>query len=104
MAPHWGDRMALNIASVRYVGGRKDKRQSRRIAINDRGYIRPDGGFAKWPCTVLDASETGVRLKLEGNHVVPTMFSYVAVLGGSGRAARVKWRRGQEVGAEFIQQ
>jgi hypothetical protein len=96
--------MALNMTSVRYVGGRKDNRRSRRIAINDRGYIRPDGGFAKWPCTVLDASETGIRLKLEGNHAVPTMFNYVAVSGGMGRAARVKWRRGQEVGAEFIQQ
>jgi hypothetical protein len=95
--------MAFNSASIRYAGGRKDKRQSRRIAINDRGYIRPDGGFAKWPCTVLDSSETGIRLKLEDNHPVPTMFSYVTV-SGVGRAARVKWRRGQEVGAEFIQQ
>ena len=95
--------MFSNSASVRYVGGRKDKRRSRRIAINDRGYIRPDGGFAKWPCTVLDVSETGVRLMLEGNHAVPAMFSYVAV-SGIGRAARVKWRRGREVGAEFIKQ
>lgn len=95
--------MFLNSASARYAGGRKDKRRSRRIAINDRGYIRPDGGFAKWPCTVLDASETGVRLKIEGDHAVPTMFSYVGV-SGRGRAARVKWRRGREVGAEFIKQ
>jgi len=95
--------MALNVASARYAGGRKDKRGSRRIAINDRGYIRPDGGFAKWPCKVLDASATGIRLKLEGNHPVPRMFSYVTA-SGIGRAARVKWRRGQEVGAEFIKQ
>ena len=96
--------MFLNSASVRYTGGRKDKRRSSRLAVKDRGYVRPDNGFAKWPCTVIDASETGVRLKLEGNQALPALFSFMRTSSGPGRRARVKWRRGQEIGAEFIQQ
>ena len=44
--------------------------------------IRPDGGFAKWHCTVLDVSDTGVRLKLDADHIVPTTFNFVSAKTG----------------------
>jgi hypothetical protein len=82
--------------------GRRDARRNRRQAVNSRATIRPDGGFARWPCVVLDTSDTGVRLKLEGHHAVPATFNFVPASGGLGRRVRVKWRRGQEVGVEYF--
>jgi hypothetical protein len=81
----------------------RELRSARRVAIGEPGWIRPDGGFAKWHCIVLDVSDTGVRLKMDGDHTMPPTFNFVsAKTGGLGRRARVKWKRGNEIGAEFI--
>ena len=98
--------MGFETINPRHAGsGRKhrESRKARRFALGAPGWIRPDGGFAKRPCTVLDISDTGVRISVEGNQTVPTIFNFVsAKTGGLGRRARLKWKRGNELGAEFI--
>src|SRR5688500_17712059 len=98
--------MAFGKIEPRHAGsGRKHRelRTSMRQSIGEAGWVRPDGGFARWPCMVLDISDTGVRLKVDPNQTVPTIFSFVlAKAGGLGRRARVQWRRDSEIGAEFL--
>ena len=90
----------------RFAGsGRKTRelRAAKRLALGAPGWIRPDGGFAKRACTVLDISDTGVRLRVGGEQTVPMIFNFVtAKTGGLGRRARLKWKRGNEIGAEFF--
>jgi hypothetical protein len=78
----------------------KDQRKSTRRSINTRGWIRVDGGFAVRPCGVLDLSETGARLSFEGD--IPSSFALLLSRDSKGRNARIKWRRGSQVGIVFV--
>jgi hypothetical protein len=53
-------------------------------------------------CQVLDISRTGVRLTVTNAHSLTDTFTLILSGNSSGRPARVKWRRGTEVGAEFF--
>jgi hypothetical protein len=78
----------------------RDQRKSTRRSINTRGWIRVDGGFAVRPCSVLDVSDTGARLSIEGD--IPSSFALLLSRDSKGRNARIKWRRGDKVGVVFI--
>jgi hypothetical protein len=78
----------------------KDQRKSARKSINTRGWIRADGGFAVRPCGVIDLSDTGARLSIEGD--IPNSFALLLSRDAKGRNARVKWRRGDKVGIVFV--
>jgi hypothetical protein len=67
----------------------------------DNAWIRQEGTLAR-QCQVLDLSRTGVRLAVTNAHSLPNTFTLILSNSSSGRPARVKWRRGTEVGAEFF--
>ncbi len=98
--------MAFGRINASQMGsGRKsrEQRKSSRRIIGSPAWIRPNGGFAKRPCRVLDISDTGVRLAVEAGQDVPVIFNFAMPSGGGlGRRARVKWRNGTQLGAEFI--
>jgi hypothetical protein len=81
----------------------KNNRKSLRRSLGTDACIRLDGGFAARPCKVMDISDTGVRIRIEAADSVPSTFSlFVSRTADSGRRARVKWRRGSQIGAEFL--
>ncbi len=90
-------------ADERVVGRKlREQRKSSRQKVGASAWIRPDGGFAKRPCRLLDISETGVRLAIEPGADVPSIFNFAMSSGGLGRRARIKWRNGTQIGAEFL--
>jgi len=81
----------------------KNNRKSSRINLDTDACIRLDGGFAARPCKVMDISNTGVRIRIEAADSVPSTFNFfVSRTADSGRRARIKWRRGSQIGAEFL--
>ena len=64
-------------------------------------WVRLEGSLVR-PCQVLDLSRTGVRLTVTNAHSLPNIFTLILSKNSGGRPARVKWRRGTEVGAEFF--
>ena len=55
------------------------------------------------PCVVADLSHSGVRIVVDEPHAVAVQFSLLFKRDAiPGRRCRVKWRRGLEIGAEFI--
>jgi hypothetical protein len=81
----------------------KDHRRSHRKSIGASGWIRMDGGFAVRQCNVLDLSDTGVRIAVDAPQTIPGTFTFLKSRdASSGRRARVKWRRGSQIGAEFL--
>jgi len=55
------------------------------------------------PCTILDLSETGVQIAVDGAESVPNNFVLLMSQDArTGRRARVKWRRGSKIGAELL--
>ena len=82
----------------------KDRRRAaRQSQKNITAWVRADGGFAVRACRVLDISKTGVRLSVEGADRMMGTFVFMPSRDrGTGRRARVKWRRGAQIGAEFV--
>ena len=79
----------------------KDLRKSSRRTQKGVAWIRLAGGFAARECQVLDISDTGARIAVSSQQLVPNLLSLALQRGGQGRPARVKWRRGGEIGLEF---
>jgi hypothetical protein len=79
---------------------RTERRRSARSTLGSRAWIRLDNGFAVRPCRVMDLSPTGARLSIEGE--ITKSFALLLSLNSAGRKARIKWRRGNQVGIQFI--
>lgn len=85
------------------IAKHKDKRKAHRRKYNTAAWIRFDGGFGVRPCNVVDLSDTGVQIAVDRADSVPGTFSFLMSReAGTGRRARVKWRRGSQIGAEFL--
>ena len=81
----------------------KDRRRKIRTPSGHAAKVRVTGGFATRPCTVENQSEDGVCLKLASTQFVEEEFLLMRSSKNSEpRACRVKWRRRQLVGAEYL--
>lgn len=81
-------------------------KQNRRAATRHRydggdTWIQLEGSLVR-QCQVLDLSRTGVRLRVANAHSLPYTFKLLLSKNSTGRPARVRWRRDNELGAEFF--
>jgi hypothetical protein len=80
----------------------KEARADKRVVLGKQGWIRADQGFAVRSCTIEDMSGTGVRILVDSPRTVSDNFNLMTSRdSGMGRACRIKWRNGREIGAEF---
>ena len=83
--------------------GQKEQRKASRRKVGAKAWIGLDGGFAKRPCNVVDLSDTGVQIIIDAAATISGEFTFwTSRDAGLGRRARIKWRRGSQIGAEFI--
>jgi hypothetical protein len=81
----------------------KEQRRASRRKVSAKALIRLEEGFAVRRCNVVDLSDTGVQITIDAAETVRGIFTFYASGDvGLGRRARVKWRRGGKIGAEFI--
>ncbi len=80
----------------------REQRKATRRKLTTSGFVRPDGGFAIRTCTVIDLSDTGVQITIDEPRSLPSTFVFLTSRAAKGRRANVKWRRGSQIGAEFI--
>jgi hypothetical protein len=86
-----------------YGGSDKDRRKGKRRSLGSQGWVRMDRSFAVLPCKILETSDTGVRISLDRSEGLTDEFTLLATRSAtSGRRAKVKWRRGLQVGAQFV--
>ena len=79
------------------------RRKAYRHESASNAWIALDGGFAVRPCSVVDISNTGVQIKIDPADFVPSYFTFMTARNhGTGRRARVIWRRGSKIGAQFL--
>lgn len=81
----------------------KQNRRASRRGYNDNAWIRFDGAFGSRQCRLLDISRTGVRLTTANADEIPETFVLLLSKNGTGYRVRIKWRRGTEIGAEFVE-
>ena len=81
---------------------KNNRRAARRHRCDDIDTsIRPEGPLSG-ECQILDLSRTGVRLTVMNTESFPDTFVLILSTNRTGRPARVIWRRGSELGAEFF--
>jgi len=80
---------------------KQNSRAAPRRRYNESAWIRLGGSLVR-ECQVVDLSRTGVRLLVKNADSLPDTFVLVLSKGSTGRPARVRWRRGTQVGAEFV--
>jgi hypothetical protein len=82
---------------------RKDSRKAAREATGTKAWIRFDDGFSVRACRLINLSHTGIRIAVDAPHDVADLFSLLLSRDAApGRRCRVKWRKGAEIGAEFV--
>ncbi len=78
------------------------KKRELRKSVQQAAWIVLDGGFAARPCTVLDLSDSGAKIRTDDpasvNSKLKLSFSRD---GRKGRACEVAWRRGNTMGLKF---
>jgi hypothetical protein len=62
--------------------------------------IDPCNGWDPIPCSVCDMSETGARLKVPCEVLVPSVIALL--IGNVKHFARIAWRSDHHMGVEFI--
>jgi PilZ domain len=78
-------------------------RKATRRQMGAPAWIRPDEGFSVRKCIISDISATGVRLYIDEQHSTIKNFSLLMSRNApQGCPCRVKWRRGTQIGAEFL--
>ena len=87
----------------RFKSRPRDARRSPRQKSGSKAWIRVEGEFATRSCTIADLSDSGVRLILDTTQPVAGPFTLLLSRDARpGRRCRVKWRRGTQLGAEFV--
>jgi hypothetical protein len=82
---------------------RKDLRKTAREAVGSKAWVRLDGGFSVRACRLIDLSSSGIRIMVDAPHDVAGRFNLLLSRDAApGRRCRVKWRKGSEIGAEFV--
>jgi hypothetical protein len=77
---------------------RKPRRTTERQA-----WLVKDRDFALHPCTVVDMSDDGARLRLANADRLPQQFRLTfSRATRNGRRCEMRWRRGQSVGVKFV--
>ena len=81
---------------------RTKKTRDVRKSVQQAAWIILDGGFAARRCTVVDASTSGAKIRMDDPSAVHTKMrlSYSRD-GRKGQHCEVVWRRGTTMGLKF---
>jgi len=88
---------------VQHLSKPEERRQSPRYALKQLAMIKPNDGAPARYCSVLDVSDSGVRLDARG---IDIPDEFVLFFSGSSSARdgkyKVVWRGEQKVGAKLV--
>jgi hypothetical protein len=79
-----------------------ERRGSARQRAVLRGCVYYNKRGAAADCLIRDVSDSGARLELSENVVIPDLIELYIPKKGETYHARVLWRRGNEVGVEYV--
>jgi hypothetical protein len=88
--------------NLRITPKETDNRRAPRRPCELSAWIRLDGSFATQQCQILDRSQTGIRLLVTDASTIRSRFVLLWSRNGTGRRASIKWRRSNQIGAEFL--
>jgi len=79
-----------------------EKRKSARKKSFLRGKIAYDRGAHSFDCIIRDISDTGARIDLPLDQIVPKQFVLIDMRTGNAYEVEVKWRKRSQFGLTFL--
>jgi hypothetical protein len=79
-----------------------EKRKSPRKKAILRGKMVSERGAQSIDCTIRDISDTGARIDLAADQIVPAHFVLIDMRNGNAYEAEVKWRMRSQIGMSFV--
>ncbi len=79
-----------------------EKRKDHRQALKYPARIDLDDGNPPVPCLLMDVSQSGARVIIEGHDLPETFTLLLAGASGTQRRCKVIWRDGNNFGARFL--
>ncbi|GAA0640269.1 PilZ domain-containing protein [Brevundimonas lenta] len=76
----------------------QDRRFETRSAANSRGVVVAPG--LEMPCLIVDASDAGLRIRMDRGMALPSRIQIVDVALGLVIDAEVAWSKGNEIGVK----
>ncbi len=92
--------MAIPSAKEILAASAENRGEPRKRVLMSGLAVTEDGGDA-FPCTVLDVSSTGARVRVGPDRVLPDVFRLIVVRNRTVHMARVMWRNQQLAGVRF---
>jgi PilZ domain len=84
------------------VVAKQHTKRATRKSVQQSAWIVLEGGFAARPCTVIDLSDSGAKIRVDDpssvNSKLRLSFSRDS---RKGRSCEVAWRRGNTLGLKF---
>ena len=80
----------------------KDDRRTKRHTVAWNGVILLGANQSEIRCLIRDISTIGVHLAVQPSQHVPDQFHLKIPNGAKTFRCRLVWRRGSELGAEFV--
>ena len=82
--------------------GVKHKKRETRKSVQHSAWIVLDGGFAARPCTVIDLSDSGAKIRVDDPSSINSKLKLAFSRDGrKGQRCEVVWRRGNTLGLKF---
>ena len=83
-------------------GAKQHKKRELRKSVQQSAWIVLEGGFAARPCTVIDLSDSGAKIRVDDPSSVNSRLKLSFSRDGrKGRTCEVAWRRGNTLGLKF---
>jgi hypothetical protein len=83
-------------------GSKQQRKRETRKSVQQSGWIVLEGGFAARPCTVVDLSDNGAKIRVDDPSSVNSKLKLSFSRDGrKGQTCEVVWRRGQTLGLKF---
>jgi hypothetical protein len=84
------------------LGAKQQQKRATRKSVQQSAWIVLDGGFAARPCTVIDLSDSGAKIRVDDPSSVNSKLRLSFSRDGrKGRSCEVAWRRGSTLGLKF---
>ena len=81
----------------------REQRKARRTPRRQAAWVVLDGGVTRFPCVLWDISEGGARIAAARAGALPEELGlFLTRDGKSRRYCRVAWRRGGQLGVQFV--
>jgi PilZ domain len=81
---------------------KQHKKRATRKSVQQSAWIVLEGGFAARPCTVIDLSDSGAKIRVDDPSSVNSKLRLSFSRDGrKGRSCEVAWRRGNTLGLKF---